>query len=35
MFVKTDSKKECQAAIDQTKVQLWYLSQSNMETQSK
>ena len=35
MLVKTGSKKECQAAADQSKVQLWYLSQSNMETQSK
>lgn len=35
MPVKADSREEHQAGTAQTKVQLWHLSQSNRETQSK
>ena len=35
MPVKIDSREERQAGTAQTKVQLWHLSQSNMETWSK
>lgn len=35
MPVKIDSREERQAGTAQTKVQLWHLSQSNMETRSK